>query len=249
MLDDLVQETTNAPGTATEIVLAGAPANRRTFVQAFGNNAQCFYFMTDGAQTEVGIGTTIAGTPNKLARTMVLRNTADTTARLNFTGTTLIYNSLPAARTPIIGNDGRLLPSVLPQALMSQVFSAPAVSVPHNTSFNMPWNQMGVNTLGGQPGANPAYALVPPTSGLYRATLCITFGNSTAGQRLAEIIVGGTTRARVRSPSATGIVDLVCAWEGPMEAGQNVQAFVYQDSGGPLACGGTTQSSFTLTRL
>jgi hypothetical protein len=98
MLANFVQETANAPGSATTINLAGPPTGRRGFLAAFASGASVYYFLDDGTQSEWGVGTVTAGSPNTLSRTSVLGNTAGTTARLNFTGTTRVYNELPAER-------------------------------------------------------------------------------------------------------------------------------------------------------
>jgi hypothetical protein len=254
MHGDRVLVQTITPGTGTYqlgVALDGFLTMAQAGITSGSRVSYCVQdSLTEPTQFEIGEGIYTSGTPATLSRVQVLRTHGGGSSAVNWgVGTRYVFLAVNAKRLAILDTDGLLPNSIVPQALMSQVFSGGTFSVPHNTSFNAPWNQMGVNSLGAQPGANPAYALVPPTAGLYRAALCITFGPSTVGQRLAEIIIGGVTRARVRSPSSTGIVDLVCAWEGPMEAGQNVQTFLYQDSGAALACGGTTQSSFTLTRL
>jgi hypothetical protein len=117
MLADLVEETANNPGNGLTVNLLGALANRRGFVQAFGNGATAFYALTDGVNTEYGIGTVQAGTPNVLSRTTVLGNTAGTTARINFTGACRVYNGLPSARQPILDSAGKLPPASIPLKL------------------------------------------------------------------------------------------------------------------------------------
>lgn len=117
MLRDLVEETVNAPGTAITINLGGPLAGRKAWISAstFAGGDQAYYFLTDGsANSEWGIATLAAGTPNTLSRTTVLGNTAGTVARLNFTGTCIAYNWLPAARTPMRDATGRLPMSELP---------------------------------------------------------------------------------------------------------------------------------------
>jgi hypothetical protein len=96
MLQNFVQESANAPGTATTINLAGAAAGRRGFLAAFASGAAVWYFMDDGTQAEWGQGVVTAGSPNTLTRATVIGNTAGTTARLNFTGAVRVYNFLPA---------------------------------------------------------------------------------------------------------------------------------------------------------
>lgn len=99
MIKNFVLETANAPGTSTTFNLGGAATDRLSFAGAgFTNGALCFYFMDDGAQFEWGIATFNTGSPNTLSRTTVLGNSAGTTARLNFTGTTDVYCEVPAEK-------------------------------------------------------------------------------------------------------------------------------------------------------
>lgn len=98
MLKNFVVETTNAPGTTVNVNLAGAISGRNSFAQAFSSGVQVFYFMDDGTQAEAGIGTFTAGSPNVLSRATVLWNTSGTTSRLNFSGSTRVYNYTPAER-------------------------------------------------------------------------------------------------------------------------------------------------------
>lgn len=248
----LVQTTTTGTGTyslgaALDGFLSPAQAGIATGSRVCATVVDS---LTAPTQFEVVEGIYTSGSPATLTRARVVRNSAGTTAAINWgSGTRYLFLTPNATRLVLLDTDGMLPSAVMPQALMSQVFSGALQSIPNNTSTNMGWNQMGVNTLGAQPGANPAFALVPPVDGLYRATLCVSFASNTVGQRLAEIIIGGTTRTRVRASAATGDVDLNAVWEGPMTGGQNVQAFVYQNSGGALGAGGTPQSSFTLTKL
>lgn len=108
MLADLVEESANNPGNGLEVSLLGAMANRRGFVGAFGNGARVYYALSDDTQTEWGVGTVRAASPNRLERTEVLGNTAGTTARLNFTGACRVYNEVPADRFPWLGLGGFL---------------------------------------------------------------------------------------------------------------------------------------------
>jgi hypothetical protein len=117
MLSNLVEEAVNNPGTAINVPLLGAPTNRRGFVQAFGNGASAFYVLTDNSQSEWGVGTVQAGSPNVLARTTVLGNSAGTTARLNFIGACRVYNELPAERQVMLDGAGKLPASAIPLKL------------------------------------------------------------------------------------------------------------------------------------
>lgn len=98
MLRNYVAETATAPGTSATCNLAGAVAGRVAFSSVFASGAVCFYFMTDGTIAEWGIGTFTAGAPNTLTRTTVIGNTSGSTAKLNFTGTTTVYNETIAER-------------------------------------------------------------------------------------------------------------------------------------------------------
>ena len=95
MVENFVLETASAPGTSATVNLAGAATGRRSFAQAFATGATVDYFMDDGTQAEWGKGLFTAGAPNTLARATVIKNTAGTTSRLNFTGTTRVYNEVP----------------------------------------------------------------------------------------------------------------------------------------------------------
>ena len=106
MLANFVQETANAPGTAATINLGGAAAGRLPFIPTFASGTAVFYGMDDGTLAEMGIGTVTAGSPNTLARTTVLWNSAGTTARMNFLGSVRVYNAVPAERGIYLRSDG-----------------------------------------------------------------------------------------------------------------------------------------------
>jgi microcystin-dependent protein len=101
MLGNFVEESTNAPGAATTVNLAGAPAGRVPWLSRFTSGSLAFYVMSDSTQAEAGIGYATAGSPNTFNRQTVLWNSqVGTTSpgRLNFAGTTKIYNEVPAER-------------------------------------------------------------------------------------------------------------------------------------------------------
>jgi hypothetical protein len=90
MLANFVKETASAPGTSTTFNLGGATAPFVTFASSFANGATCLYVMYSTTQAEWGVATVTHGSPNTLSRTTVVGNTAGTTAKLNFTGTTTV---------------------------------------------------------------------------------------------------------------------------------------------------------------
>lgn len=106
MLFDYVLETCTAPGTGTTVSLAGAVAGRKSYAQVATTGSPVFYFLDDGTQSEWGFGTFTSGSPNTISRSTVLGNTANTTSRLNFSGATQIYNSLPATRAVWLDGNG-----------------------------------------------------------------------------------------------------------------------------------------------
>lgn len=109
MIYDMVKETASAPGTNTTFNLGGASAPFVTFASVIANGATSFYFMLDATQGEWGIETLTHGSPNTLSRTTVLGNTAGTTARLNFAGTTTVYCSLPSVQAVWLNANGNVL--------------------------------------------------------------------------------------------------------------------------------------------
>lgn len=110
MLKNFVLETANAPGSATTFNLGGAASGRLSFAGAgFTNGTVVFYVMDDGSQKEWGMGTFNTGSPNTLSRTTVISTTAGTTARLNFSGTTNVYNGLPAENSLWIDNGTKVV--------------------------------------------------------------------------------------------------------------------------------------------
>lgn len=108
MLRNFILETANAPGTSSTVSLAGTVAGRMSFAQGFSSGVPVFYFMDDGSQAEWGIGTFTTGSPNTLARTTVIGNTAGTTVRLNFAGSVRVYNEVPAERMLYIDSSGHV---------------------------------------------------------------------------------------------------------------------------------------------
>jgi microcystin-dependent protein len=99
MLKNLVEETSNNPGTGTTVVLGGAPAGRQTWRgSGFASNSQAFYFITDGTIGEWGICTVVLSTSDSITRDTVIGNTSGTTSRLNFTGTCRVYNAIPSEK-------------------------------------------------------------------------------------------------------------------------------------------------------
>lgn len=127
----MVHETANAPGTNVTFNLAGAiNSSRRSFAMAFSSGAPCYYVMTDGVQSEWGLGTFTAGASNQLSRATVYGNSANTTARLNFTGAVDVYNALPGEVASYLGSDWGGTAGGSANALTVSLPLAPAFRVP-----------------------------------------------------------------------------------------------------------------------
>jgi hypothetical protein len=112
MLGDFVLELVVAPGTGIPIGLPNvAPAGRIPWSQRFTYRQPIFYILDDTKLEEWGYGTFIPGTPAQITRDTVLGNSAGTTARLNFAGTTRCYSAWPAAamEAALGANSGRNL--------------------------------------------------------------------------------------------------------------------------------------------
>lgn len=71
LMADRVKETTTTTGTGT-LTLGGAATGFQSFTTAFGNGASVYYVIAGGAEWEIGIGTTGAGT---LTRDQVIQST------------------------------------------------------------------------------------------------------------------------------------------------------------------------------
>lgn len=182
MLTNLCCETTNAPGTSMTINLAGAAASdRTTFASNFTSGQYVFYVMDDGTQAEWGYGLFTSGSPNTLQRSTVTGNTANTApSRLNFAGTTYVYNAPPASFTCYLDYNGNLINSP------SYVNMAP----PSGTQY------CGVvlNTAG---NALTVSQVVGKVSTCYTSNL----GSTSSYHNVFEY--GGTSVGWINSPSGT----------------------------------------------
>jgi len=142
MVGNFILETANAPGTATTVNLAGPATGRMSFSQKFSTGNPIYYFMDDGAQAEWGRGTFTSGSPNTISRTTVIGNTAGTTAKLNFAGTTRVYSEFPAEKvcyidqfTQSVANPGYI---TLPGGLIIQSGSTVVTLASNNATFSFP---------------------------------------------------------------------------------------------------------------
>jgi hypothetical protein len=92
-LSDRVRETSTTTGTGT-FSLAGAVTGFVSFSSAFGNGVSVYYVAALGAEWEIGIGTTGAGT---LSRDTVIASSAGGTTKVTFSaGAKDVFCSIPA---------------------------------------------------------------------------------------------------------------------------------------------------------
>lgn len=108
LLYDWVAETANSPGTSTNVSLLGAlNGSYKTFASKAANGSQVYYTISDEtSMRECGIGTFTS--PSTLSRDTVLANTLGTTARMNFIGTVVVYNDIPASKALFFDASGNI---------------------------------------------------------------------------------------------------------------------------------------------
>lgn len=113
VLADRVQETGTVSTGTGSVNLAGAVNGYQSFITGIGNGNTTYYTIYDstGYTWETGIGTVASGSPNTLARTTVLSNSAGTQpSKVSFsTSNTLnIWCDLPS-ETAILGGSGQAI--------------------------------------------------------------------------------------------------------------------------------------------
>tara|TARA_B100000427_G_scaffold74267_1_gene60334 strand:- start:179 stop:565 length:387 start_codon:yes stop_codon:yes gene_type:complete len=107
VINDRVKETSTTTGTGT-LNLAGASSGFVTFVAGIGNSNTTYYAIHEQGTNnwEVGIGTVTDATPDTLARTTVLNNSAGNTSKINFSGTLDVFCTMPASKTVYLDSSG-----------------------------------------------------------------------------------------------------------------------------------------------
>ena len=100
VINDRVKETSTTTGTGT-FDLAGASQDFVSFVSGVGNCNTTYYCITNTGtdEFEVGVGTVTDAATDTLSRDTVISNSLGTTAKINFTGGTSIFCTLPAKLT------------------------------------------------------------------------------------------------------------------------------------------------------
>jgi hypothetical protein len=200
MLQDFVLETCNAPGTSSTVNLLGSVTGRRSFAQAFSSGVNVFYYMDDSVQAEWGIGVFTTGSPNTVTRATVLGNTAGTTARLNFLGTTRIYNEEPASHTVYTDGSGNASVSGALTCGPGGSFAA-AISNPghENTPSGLAWKFGSVVVAVNGSGVGTFNFDTPfPSQTL---TIVVSNGDSSASGSLVEVISFNRVGVNILTPT------------------------------------------------
>jgi hypothetical protein len=107
VINDRVKETSTTSGTGT-LNLAGAVTGFVTFVSGIGNSNTTYYSIFEQGTNnfEIGIGTVTDATPDTLARTTVLNNSAGNTSKINFSGTLDVFCTMPASKSVYLDSTG-----------------------------------------------------------------------------------------------------------------------------------------------
>lgn len=109
MLKNRIYELSNAPGSSTTVILTGTPSGIgafRTFAAVFATGDTCYFELEDDAQWQLCVGTFALGPPATLAITEVVDNSQGNANRLNFTGETRVFCTLPSQRTIFRDSNG-----------------------------------------------------------------------------------------------------------------------------------------------
>jgi len=108
VINDRVKETSTTTGTGT-LDLAGAATGFVSFVSGIGNGNTTYYaiFEQGTSNFEIGIGTVTDATPDTLARTTVLNNSAGNTSKISFGSATKdVFCTLPAEKSVYLDASG-----------------------------------------------------------------------------------------------------------------------------------------------
>lgn len=245
-----IVELSSAPGTSTTINLAGIPpgSGRMTFRSQHANGAaNVFYFMEAGSLREWGYSTLTHATPDTLSRDTVLGNHLGTTAKIDFTGSTYVYNSIPAENSVYVGTDGIVRIGTtgarMSQSATVQLTADATISNATNTAVS--WSSAVFDDGSIWSGGAPTRLTVP--AGFTRARLVgnVSWAAASGGVRFIGFRKNGSGgiglgREQISSPSAsnsefqnyaTGLI--------PCVATDYFELYVFQGSGGSVTLYGT----------
>lgn len=249
-IGNTIVELSSAPGTSTSINLAGIPpgSGRMTFRSQHANGAaDVFYFMEAGASREWGISTLTHGTPDTLSRDTVLGNHLGTTARINFTGSTYVYNTTPAEKAIYVGADGvvRIGTTGERMSKSATVQLTADASISHATHTAVSWSSAAFDDGAIWSGGAPTRLTVP--AGFTRARLVgnVSWAAASGGVRRIGFRKNGAVGiglgwSQVTTPSAgTGEYQNYATGFIPCVATDYFELYIFQGSGGSLNLYGT----------
>ena len=270
MFDAFVKETTTAPNTSVSCSLNGATVPFRTYASVYGNGASVFYYMEDSTQAEWGIGTFNTGSPHTLSRTTVLGNTAGTTARLNFAGTTRVYSQIPSSRLVYLHTSGLMVNGTLLAALSGAnvtfqgrvgganigkgvvVVRSSAQVIPHAQNTAIAWDAFSFDDFGGTWAASPNPTQIVVPAGITRCKIEANGGfaaNATGTRALFTRKNGSGGHGQpydarpVNSGTDTTFINIKSGVL-PVAGGDILEVLAYQSSGGDLNFGGLANTTW-----
>lgn len=240
MIANFIRETTTAPGTNLVATLNGATAPFKSFSSTFSNGATMFYMLRDGTQWETGAGTFNTTPSNQVSRTSVIANSAGTTSRLNFAGTTEVYVTVPAERVTYL--DGSMVERVKSgqRARQSTVVKLTAnESIANNTETAIPWDAADHDDGTMWSAGFPTRLTVPTNFSRVRITGGITWASNATGTRAIVAkkngsYVAGLPNVIAASPGAVAFGQSAPGAVVQVTAGDYLELFVTQTSGGSL---------------
>lgn len=240
MIANFIRETTTAPGTNLVATLNGATAPFKTFGWAFSNGTTIFYTLRDGSQWEKGVGLFNISPSDQISRTTVLVNSAGTTSRLNFAGTTEVYCTTPAERMTYL--DGSMIERVKSgqRARQSTVVKLTAnEAIENNTETAIPWDAADHDDGAMWSAGSPTRLTVPTNFSRVRITGGITWASNATGTRAIVAkkngsYVAGLPNVIAASPGAVAFGQSAPGAIVQVTAGDYLELFVTQTSGGSL---------------
>jgi hypothetical protein len=208
----------------------------------------------DGANWEEFEGVYTAGSPATISRDLIFRNAAGTQGAVNWAAgvTKRITCVAVSPRLPYLGKDGLLPNAMMSQALICQLASTVARSIPNATSTTFNFDTLGANSLGGASGPSGSYnGVVLPIGGAYSVEANVLFASNGVGVRSLSLVINNTLALAVDQKVAAGLgqVPLRGSWRGGLNPGDTLTMQVGQDSGAALVAGGTLATNLTVVRL
>lgn len=207
MVGNLVQEQAVGPGTGA-VTLTGAPSTGFvSFSSQFANGQKIFYAISDGTNSEIGIGVFNIGTSQTLTRTTVLWNSLGTTSFVNFTSTVRVWNGLPAERLALLDDNFRLPQANMPRPQQDYVKKLTQETMPTQGTGYSPATALNFDTLVRNDlglGSNPWNYMTIKTAGFYHVQAGMQMTTTqTAGNNMCMTLIKGLNVPATSTPLAS----------------------------------------------